>query len=82
MQKTRQLIEQVLQRSDNIAADDERIAIADQGVNYIVYSSLTEPGNQLQIVKELGDEGGKSMYSQMLMKGLFYKFCKSLGLVR
>ena len=56
LQRTRELLERI-QQSDN-KTDDQPVVIADQGVNYIVYSSLTDPKNEEQIVKELAQQGG------------------------
>jgi hypothetical protein len=54
MEKIRELLEQVLKQNEMITRDD-LTAIAEQEVNYIVYSSLTDPGNEAQIVKQLGE---------------------------
>jgi hypothetical protein len=54
MEKIRELLEQVLKQNETITGDN-LTAIAEQGVNYIVYSSLTDPGNEAQIVKQLGE---------------------------
>ena len=56
--KTKELIERVLQQSEDIATSHYLVAISDEGVKYIVYSTLTEPGNEEQI-RELGGEEGK-----------------------
>jgi hypothetical protein len=55
MERTRELIEKVLKQSNDGITGDDITAIAEQGVNYIVYSSLTDPGNEEQIVKGLGE---------------------------
>jgi hypothetical protein len=47
MTKTRELIERIM-KSD-VMTDDELMEIAEEGVNYIVYSALTDPENEAQI---------------------------------
>ena len=55
VQKTKELIERMLQQSEDRVTEDNLEAIAEKGVSYIVYSSLTEPGNEAKIIRELGD---------------------------
>lgn len=55
MERTRELIERVLKQSNDRMTEDDLAAIAEQGVNYIVYSSLTDPENNAQIVEQLGE---------------------------
>lgn len=47
MTKMRELIERIM-KSD-VMTDDELKTIAEEGVNYIVYSALTDPKNEAQI---------------------------------
>ena len=45
----------MLQQSEDRVTEDNLEAIAEKGVSYIVYSSLTEPGNEAKIIREFGD---------------------------
>ena len=66
MEKTRELIERVIKESNNRMTEDGLAAIAEQGVTYIVYSSLTDPGNEAQIVEQLR-ESRRGTYTPLLL---------------
>jgi len=48
MAKTSELVKSMLKQSDAVT-EDELATISEQGVNYIVYSALTDPHNEAQI---------------------------------
>ena len=81
MQRTKELLEQ-LQQSDNDETDDGLLALADEGVNYIVYSSLTDPDILAQITRVLGEpeRGTCKIFYPTLSTGLFSRVFKYFGI--
>jgi hypothetical protein len=68
MAKIRDLIERVLKQSDGVMTEDGLVAIAEQGVNYIVYGALTDPENEIQIERIAEPRRGMFLYSKLLYK--------------
>jgi DNA-directed RNA polymerase subunit F len=57
--KTKKIIERVLNQSNDRITEDELFAISEATVEYIVYSSHTDPKNAEQVVEQLGDQSPK-----------------------
>jgi nicotinate-nucleotide pyrophosphorylase len=68
MAKIRDLVERVLKQSDGIITEDGLVAIAEQGVNYIVYGVLTDPENAAQIERIAEPRYGMFLYNKSLYK--------------
>jgi len=75
--RTKELIERVLNRSTDRIAEDDLTAISENAVDYIVYTSLTDPKSEEQILQQLGDHSPKrrTAFSYLvLMQGFYHRW--------
>ena len=73
----------MLHQSDGRVSEDELVAIADQGANFIAYSSLTDPENEAQIERELGEAKSRKCIPYLaLIQEFFFRLFKFLGLAK
>ena len=77
----KKVIARVITQTNDRTTEDDLATISEAAVNYIVYSSLSDPPNEERIVQQLGyprTRDGCASYS-LLIIGFFIKFIKLIS---
>jgi len=78
-ERTRKLVERVIDHHNGGPTADSISAISEAAVDFIVYTSLTEPENMVQIVDQLGDSsrsGTAPFLARLLTTGFLAWFVR------